>query len=131
MTKKILCIALALCILSALIVIFPMSSYATGASFLSTTQLANHFGNSIAEIQSAHCWYEGCEVTAQIKFRHFSQPGILYVAIYADDKLISLQGKAVEIGEMKIIVKLTDTDEIQKDYSAKIFYWDGDSLLNL
>ena len=82
-----------------------------------------------ANIKSVHCWYDNNKVIAKIKFNHLEQAGTLYLAIYDEGRLVTLQEKPVTIDEIENTIEIIDVDETYKNYDVKVLYWDGNSSL--
>ena len=82
-----------------------------------------------ASIKSVKCWYDNNKVTAKIKFNYLEQAGTLYLAIYDEGRLVTLQDKPVTIDEMENTIEIIAADDNYKDYDVKVLYWDGNSSL--
>lgn len=83
----------------------------------------------IAVTKSVYCWYDNNKVTAKIKFNYIEQAGTLYLAIYDEGRLVTLQDKPVAIDEIENTIEIIDVDETYKNYDVKVLYWDGNSSL--
>ena len=100
-----------------------------GNNVLQNANIIFGYDGMPASIKSVYCWYDNNKVTAKINFNYIEQAGTLYLAIYDEGRLVTLQDKPVAIDEIENTIEIIDVDEKYKDYDVKVLYWDGNSSL--
>ena len=103
--------------------------FTRGNDVLQNANITFGYDGMPASIKSAYCWYDNNKVTAKIKFNYIEQAGTLYLAIYDEGRLVTLQDKPVAIDEIENTIEIIDVDEKYKDYDVKVLYWDGNTSL--
>lgn len=80
-------------------------------------------------INEVYCYYKDGKITAEVKFKHVKENGVVYLAIYDKGKFVAVNQEEILADKFSKNVKIDGADESYIGYDAKIMCMGKDNLL--